>query len=79
MVFTVQYQEGEPGDIWYRSVSISYDLISGLGSCVFRQSSSSLYVLRSEAGCYKCAWIRCCKKKRVSVRDMTKWLDYLVC
>ena len=56
--YAVQYQEGEPDDIWYRSVSISYDLISGLGSCVFRQSSSSLYVLRSEAGCYKCAWIR---------------------
>ena len=56
--YAVQYQEGEPGDIWYRSVSISYDLISGLGSCVFRQSSSSLYVLRSEAGCYKCAWIK---------------------
>ena len=56
--YAVQYQEGEPGDIWYRSVSISYDLISGLGSCVFRQSSSSLYVLRSKAGCYKCAWIK---------------------
>ena len=54
--YAVQYTEGDPNDIWYRSVSISYDLISGLGSCVFRQSS--LYVLRSEAGCYKCAWIR---------------------
>ena len=54
--YAVQYTEGDPNDIWYRSISISYDFISGLGSCVFRQSS--LYVLRSEAGCYKCAWIR---------------------
>ena len=54
--YAVQYTEGDPNDIWYRSVSISYDLISGIGECVFRQSER--YVLKSEAGCYKCAWLR---------------------
>ena len=54
--YAVQYTEGDPNDIWYRSVSISYDLISGIGECVFRQSER--YVVKSQAGCYKCAWLK---------------------
>ena len=51
-----QYSGGDTSDIWYKSVSIAYDYISGAGECVFRQRDK--YVLRSEAGCYKCLGLR---------------------
>ena len=54
--YAVQYVEGNKSDIWYRSVSISYDFISGLGQCVFRQRER--YVLETEAGCYKCVGLK---------------------
>ena len=54
--YAVQYSGGDTSDIWYKSVSIAYDYISGAGECVFRQRDK--YVLRSEAGCYKCLGLR---------------------
>ena len=54
--YAVQYSEGDTSDIWYKSVSIAYDYISGAGDCVFRQRDK--YVLKSEAGCYKCLALR---------------------
>ena len=54
--YAVQYSGGDTGDIWYKSVSIAYDYISGAGECVFRQRDK--YVLRSEAGCFKCLGLK---------------------
>ena len=54
--YAVQYSAGDTSDIWYKSVSIAYDYVSGAGECVFRQRDK--YVLRNEDGCYKCLGLR---------------------
>ena len=56
--YAVQHLEhgGDTSDVWYKSVSVSYDVISGLGGlgrCVFRRRER--YVLQTEAGCFTCA------------------------
>ena len=54
--YAVQYVEGDSSDIWYKSVSIAYDYISGLGECIYRQTDK--YVLKSDDGCFKCVGLK---------------------
>ena len=54
--YAVQYVEGDKSDIWYRSVSIGYNYISGVGQCVHRQADK--YIVQSqETGCFKCVGV----------------------
>ena len=65
--YAVQYVEGDKSDIWYRSVSIGYNFISGVGHCVLRQAERYI-VQHQESGCYKCVGL---EQRSYNVLTMT--------